>query len=124
MQLELANIQSLGARLIAISPQLSDQSLTLKEKENLEFPILSDVGNKVAEKFGLVYVLPEILRPVYAKWGLNIPAANGDNSFKLPVPATYIIDKNKNIVLDFIEINHTQRLEPSSIIEALKELSG
>ncbi len=124
MQLELVNIQSLGARLIAISPQLPDQSLSLKEKENLEFPILSDVGNKVAEKFGLVYVLPEILRPVYAKWGLNIPAANGDNSFKLPVPATYIIDKNKNIVLDFIEINHTQRLEPSSIIEALKELSG
>ena len=124
MQLELAKIQSLGAQLIAISPQLPDQSQSLKEKENLEFPVLSDVGNKVAEKFGLVYVLPEILRPVYAKWGLNIPAANGDDSFKLPVPATYVIDKNKNIVLDFIEINHTQRLEPSSIIEALKELSG
>ena len=124
MQLELATIQSLGAQLIAISPQLPDQSLSLKEKENLEFPVLSDVGNKVAEKFGLGYVLPEILRPVYAKWGLNIPAANGDNSFKLPVPATYVIDKNRNIVLDFIEINHTQRLEPSSIIDALKELSG
>lgn len=123
MQLELANIQSLGARLIAISPQLPDQSLSLKEKENLEFPVLSDVGNKVAEKFGLVFALPEILRPVYAKWGLNIPAANGDDSFKLPIPATYVIDKNKNIVLDFIEINHTQRLEPSSIIEAIKDLS-
>ena len=124
MQLELANIQSLGARLIAISPQLPDQSLSLKEKENLEFLILSDVGNEVAEKFGLVFVLPEILRPVYAKWGINLPAANGDESFKLPVPATYVIDKNKNIVLDSIEINHTQRLEPSSIIDALKELSG
>ena len=124
MQLELATIQSLGAQLIAISPQLSDQSLSLKEKENLEFPILSDVGNEVAEKFGLVFVLPEILRPVYAKLGLNIPAANGDDSFRLPIPATYIIDKNRNIVRDFIEINHTQRLEPSSIIDALKELSG
>ena len=124
MQLELATIQSLGAQLIAISPQLSDQSLILKEKENLEFPILSDVGNEVAEKFGLVFVLPEILRPVYAKLGLNIPAANGDDSFRLPIPATYIIDKNRNIVRDFIEINHTQLLEPSSIIDALKELSG
>jgi len=124
LQLELATIQSLGAQLIAISPQLSDQSLILKEKENLEFPILSDVGNEVAEKFGLVFVLPEILRPVYAKLGLNIPAANGDDSFRLPIPATYIIDKNRNIVRDFIEINHTQRLEPSSIIDALKELSG
>ena len=124
MQLELATIQSLGARLIAISPQLSDQSLSLKEKENLEFPILSDVGNEVAEKFGLVFVLPEILRPVYAKLGFNIPAANGDDSFRLPIPATYIIDKNRNIVRDFIEINHTQRLEPSSIIDSIKELSG
>ena len=124
MQLELATIQSLGARLIAISPQLPDQSLSLKEKENLEFPILSDVGNEVAEKFGLVFALPEILRPVYAKLGLNIPAANGDDSFRLPIPATYIIDKNRNIVRDFIEINHTQRLEPSSIIDSIKELSG
>jgi peroxiredoxin len=124
LQLELANIQSLGAQLIAISPQLPDQSLSLKEKENLEFPVLSDVGNEVAEKFGLAFALPEILRPVYANWGIILPEANGDDSFKLPVPATYVIDKNKNIVLDFIEINHTKRLEPSSIIDALKDLSG
>ena len=124
MQLELATIQSLGARLIAISPQLPDQSLSLKEKENLKFPVLSDVGNEVAKKFGLVFALPEILRPVYANWGINLPEANGDDSFKLPIPATYVIDKNKNIVLDFIEINHTQRLEPSFIIDAIKDLSG
>lgn len=67
---------------------------------------------------------PEILRPVYANWGINLPAANGDDSFKLPIPATYIIDTNKNIILDFIEINHTKRLEPSYIIDAIKDLSG
>ncbi len=124
MQLELATIQSLGAQLIAISPQLPDQSLSLKEKENLKFRVLSDVGNEVAKKFGLVFELPEILRPVYANWGINLPVANGDDSFKLPIPATYVIDTNKNIVLDFIEINHTKRLEPSFIIDAIKDLSG
>jgi len=59
---------------------------------------------------------------VYAKFGIDLPAANGDDSFELPVPATYLIDRNKNIVLDFVEINHTLRLEPSRIIEVLKGL--
>lgn len=123
MQLELDTIKSLGAQLIAISPQLPDQSLSLQEKENLEFHVLSDTGNKVARDFGLVFTLPEILRPIYAKFGIDLPAANGDDSFELPVPATYVIDRNSHIVLDCVEINHTLRLEPSSIIEALKKLS-
>ena len=123
MQLELATIKSMGAQLIAISTQLPDQSLTLKEKENLEFHVLSDVGNVVARDFGLVFTLPEALRPVYAKFGINLPAANGDESFELPVPATYVIDQNYNIILDFVEINHTLRLEPSRIIYVLKERS-
>ncbi len=123
MQLELATIKSMGAELIAISPQLPDQSLTLQEKENLEFHVLSDVGNSVARDFGLVYTLPEALRPVYAKFGIDIPGANGNDSFELPVPATYVIDQNSIIILDFVEINHTLRLEPSRIIEALRKLS-
>ena len=122
MQLEFDTIKSLGAQLIAISPQLPDQSLALQGKENLEFHILSDVRNRVAKDFGLVFTLPETLRPVYAKFGIDLPAANGDDSFELPVPATYLIDRNKNIVLDFVEINHTLRLEPSRIIEVLKGL--
>jgi peroxiredoxin len=123
LQLELGTIKSLGAQLIAISPQLPDQSLTLQKKENLEFHVLSDVGNNVARDFGLVFSLPEALRPVYANFGIDLPTANGDSSFELPVPATYVIDQSSNIILDFVEINHTLRLEPSKIIKALKELS-
>lgn len=122
MQLELDTIESIGAQLVAISPQLSDQSLSLQKKENLKFHILSDVGNRISRDFGLVFTLPEILRPVYANFGIDLPAANGDDSFELPVPATYVIDQNRNIVLDFVEINHTLRLEPSKIIETLKKL--
>lgn len=122
MQLELATIKSLGAQLIAISPQLPDQSLTLQEKENLEFHVLSDVGNCLAREFGLVFTLPEVLRPVYANFGIDLSAANGNDSFELPVPATYVIDRDSRIIMDFVEINYTLRLEPSRIIEALREL--
>jgi len=122
LQLELDTIESIGAQLVAISPQLPDQSLSLQKKENLKFHVLSDVGNNIARDFGLVFTLPEILHPVYANFGIDLPAANGDDSFELPVPATYVIDQNHNIVLDFVEINHTLRLEPSKIIETLKKL--
>ena len=122
MQLELSTIKSLGAQLVAISPQLPAQSFALQQKETLEFHLLSDIGNRVAKDFGLVFALPESLRPVYAAFGIDLPADNGDDSFELPVPATYVIDSSSRIVLDFVEINHTLRLEPSEIIEALKAI--
>lgn len=124
MQLVLPEIRSLGAQLVAISPQLPDQSLTMVEKNSLKIEVLSDVGNRVARDFGLVFTLPEELRPVYAQFGIDLPAANGDNSFELPVPASYVINRDSTIMLDFIEVDHTKRLEPSDIIAALKEIAA
>jgi len=124
LQLELDTIKSLGAQLVSISPQLPDQTLSLQKKESLKFHMLSDPANRVAREFGLVFTLPDILRPVYTGFGIDLPAANGDNSFELPVPATYVIDQNTNIVLDFVDVNHTLRLEPELIIEALREISS
>jgi len=124
LQLALPEIRSLGAQLVAVSPQLPDQSLTLAEKNSLKFEVLSDIGNRVARDFGLVFTLPEELRPVYAQFGINLLAANGDNSFELPVPASYVIDRDSTIMLDFVEVDHTKRLEPSDIIAALKKISA
>ena len=119
MQLELDQITSSGAQLIAISPQLPDQSLVLQEEEHLDFHMLYDAQNRVAKAFGLVFALPQALRPVYAEFGINLPVANGDDTFELPVPATYVVDKNSRIILDFMDVNHTIRLEPSRIVESL-----
>lgn len=124
MQLALPEIRSLGAQLVAISPQLPDQSLTLAEKNSLKFEVLSDAGNRVAQDFGLVFTLPEELRPVYTQLGIDLPAANGDNSFELPVPASYVINRDGTIMLDFVEVDHTKRLEPSDIIDALKKIAA
>lgn len=76
----------------------------------------------MAKDFGLVFTLPETLRPVYASFGINLPAANGDDTFALPVPATYVIDSGSRIVLDFVEINHTIRFEPSEILKVLNAI--
>ncbi|BCL62812.1 hypothetical protein DGMP_35050 [Desulfomarina profundi] len=107
---------------MAISPEMPDFSLSTRKKNELTFDVLSDQGNKVAEQFGLVLELPEILRPIYMKMGIDIPKHNGDDQFRIPIPATYIIDTEGKIVYHFVDIDHTQRLEPADIVEVLKTI--
>lgn len=120
LQLELSKIKEQGASLVAISPQLPAQTMDLMAKTNIEFEVLYDAGNKTAREFGLVFTLAEELRPVYSGFGINLPEANGDDSFELPIPATYVIDPDGTILYDFIDTNHTNRLEPALILSALK----
>jgi peroxiredoxin len=108
--------------LAAVSPEMPDFSLSTREKNELAFDVLSDRGNRVAEQFGLVLELPEILRPVYEKMGIDIPEHNGDDLFQIPIPATYIISSEGRIVYHFVDIDHTQRAEPADIIAILKKL--
>ena len=122
MQRTLPEIKALGGQLVAISPQLPDQSLTMVAERGLEFRVLSDIGNRTARNFGLVYTLPEELRRLYVNFGIDLPAANGDDSFELPCPATYVADRNGTIVLDFVEADHTKRLEPAEIVNVLREI--
>ncbi|NER49547.1 MAG: AhpC/TSA family protein [Symploca sp. SIO1A3] len=124
LQAKLPEIQALGASLVTISPQTPDSSLSTAEKNALEFEVLSDVGNQVARAFGLVFTVSESLRPLYAQFGIDLPASNGDETFELPIPATYIIDSDGTVALAFADPDYTQRLEPTEIITALEQLSS
>ncbi len=122
LQHYLPQIQELGASLIAISPETPDNSLSTKEKNELSFEVLSDVENKVAKQFNLVFTLPEELRPIYNSLGIDIPAFNGDESFELPLAATYVVDSNGKIIYAFADADYTKRLDPEKILVALKNL--
>jgi len=115
----LPEIVARGARLVGISPETPDKAMSTAERNELAIDILSDAGNRVAEQMGLVFELPQALRSIYAKLGIDIPAYNGDDSFKLPVPATYIVGQNGKIVYDFVNADYTKRLEPSEIVAKL-----
>lgn len=119
----LPKIHKLGAQLIGISPQLPDNSLSTVEKQQLKFEVLSDVGNVVAQQYGIVMNVPEIMRPLYLKWGLDVPVANGDDTWDLPIPATFIIDTDSKIAFSYVNKNYTERLEPSIIVSELEALS-
>ena len=121
-QQHLEEWQGLGAQLVAVSPMLPDNSLSFAEKLELKFETLSDVGNKVAREYGLQITLPSATVELYKKFGLDIPGANGDESWELPVPGTYVLDKDGTVKLAFADVNHTVRLEPAAIFEALKAL--
>ncbi|HEY2020955.1 peroxiredoxin-like family protein [Paraburkholderia sp.] len=111
-----------GARLVAISPQLSDGSLNTAQTNALTFDVLSDAGNSVARRFGLVYALPEDLRDALRSNNKALPAINGDASWELPVPATYVIAPDGRITLASIEVDYRKRLEPDAILAALTSL--
>jgi peroxiredoxin len=121
-QREVEAIKNAGASLIAISPELPDVSLNTKEKNELEFIVLSDKGNKVANQFNLVFKLPDYLIEVYKDSGLDIPGHNGNEDWELPKPATFVIHPSGKIVFAEIDSDYRNRTEPSKVIEVVKQL--
>ena len=119
----LPEITGLGGRLVAISPQLPDNSLDTVNKNALTFDVLSDVGNKVARQYGLVYALPEAIRSALRSNNKSLPSINGDESWELPVPATFVVASDQHVALAHIEVDYRKRLEPEALLTCLKSLS-
>jgi peroxiredoxin len=90
----------------------------------LTFDVLSDVGNVVARSYGLVWSLPEELRAALRSNNKALPEINGDESWELPVPATYVIARDGRVVLAAIEVDYRKRVEPDAILMALKSLKS
>jgi peroxiredoxin len=120
----LERIEDLGSQLVAISPETPDNSLTTKDKNELSYAVLSDVGNNVSNDYGLVYSLDERLRPIYKNSGVDVPAFNGDDTFNLPMPATYVINQSGEIVYAFVSEDYTKRSEPSEVVRILTTLDN
>ena len=120
LQQALPAIRAAGATLVAVSPELPDRANDTQARHALEFDVLSDVGNRVSEAFGLMFELPEQLRPIYTTLGIDVPAFNGDDSFTLPVPASYVIDSDGVIRYHFVNVDYTQRLEPDTLLGTLR----
>jgi peroxiredoxin len=123
LQEELPNIKAEGASLLALTPELPDESISTSEKHHLEFEVLSDVHNKVAKEYGVVFKLTDDVAKIYnEKFGLN--EHNGDTSNELPLAVTYIIDTDGTIAYAFLDFDYRNRAEPSEITAFLKTMKG
>jgi peroxiredoxin len=118
----LPEIKARGAQMVGLSPETPAKAAETGGKNGADFDILSDVGNHISEKMGLVFELSESLRPLYKQFGIDIPAYNGDETFKLPLPATYIVRKDGMIAYGFAKADYTLRMEPAQVLAQLDAL--
>lgn len=124
-QLEAMNrvspdIKAAGASLVAISPQTVKQSFFMADQHQLRFPLLSDAGNVVARRFGLVYRVPGEQQAIYRRAFINLPFINGDESWELAIPATYILGREGTVLFASANEDYTERPEPAEILEQLR----
>ncbi|TYB33354.1 MAG: AhpC/TSA family protein [Flexistipes sinusarabici] len=120
LQSRLSDFQNHGANLIAVSPELPEYANETVERHNIEFPVLYDTDNKVAAKYGLVFKMPEDLVEVYEKFGLDVAKHNGNEKYEIPVPATFVVDRDLTLRYVFGKADYNQRAEPDDILEVLK----
>lgn len=121
LQSELPNFEKHNASLIALTPEVPDSSLSTTEKNDLQFDVLSDEGQKVSEEYGVVFQLTDEVAARYEK-SFGLTEYNNDDSKKLPLAATYVIDTNGIITYAFLDADYRNRAEPKDIIEALEKL--
>ncbi|WP_042698992.1 peroxiredoxin-like family protein [Azospirillum sp. B506] len=120
LQTALATFQSLGASLVAISPQTAPNSRKSMRQNALGFPILSDPHNDVAAAFGLRFELPDYLIELYKGLKNDLPAFNGDASWTLPMPARFVIGQDGTILYAEVNPDYTRRPEPEDMLPALR----
>jgi len=116
----LPEIVAVGASLVAISPEKPDDTVSTAEKNALTFEALSDVGQNVGRKFGLVYEFTEELKSAYRGFNLDIPVRNGTpGEWALPVSATYVIDRDGSIVYAYTDVDYRDRADPRDVLAVL-----
>jgi len=115
-------MRNLGARLVAVSPELHEQNQAVSGDLDLPFSLLFDEGNQVGREYGLVMQVDEAMRPLYLQWGFDLPTFNGDGSWELPLPGTFIIDTSGTVRAAYVNKDYTQRMEPDDIIAALEAI--
>ena len=115
-----AQIDAAGASLVAISPQTEKQAYFMHDQHKLAFPLLVDAHNEIARRFGLVYRVPEEQQAIYRRTFVNLPFVNGEDSWELPIPATYVIDRDGTILFASANEDYTERPEPLEILVRLE----
>ena len=123
-QKALPRIEGMGARLVAISPETPDNSLSTAAKNALAFDVLSDSEGRLADALGIRFELSDAVRAYFIKAGHDLPARNGDDKWSLPMPATYVVERGGRVALAHVDPDYRQRLDPSAALAALRDLAG
>lgn len=109
--------------LVAITPELPQYANTMKQDNNLSFPLLVDEGLSFAKTLGLLWQIDNDLKQQLLKWNIDLTErSNCNDNFNVPVPATFVIDKDGRIQFRFIEEDYSLRAEPEDVLEVYRSL--
>ncbi|ETN39594.1 uncharacterized protein HMPREF1541_05820 [Cyphellophora europaea CBS 101466] len=114
-QQHLQAFRKRGVQFVAITPELPDTSISSVEKQELEYPVLSDVGCKLARQLGIVWAQPDTMRPIFDHLGVDWDKDYGNGAserLEVPIPATILVGKDSVVMETFIEANYHERLDP------------
>ncbi|MCM2369690.1 peroxiredoxin-like family protein [Aporhodopirellula aestuarii] len=119
MEKELTSIEGAGAQLVVLTPELPEKAKQTAEANDLSMVALHDRDNELAQKYGLVFKLPETIVPTYRD-KIKIGSYNGNDNLELPLSATYVIDRTGTITYAFLDANYTKRAEPADVVAAVE----
>jgi peroxiredoxin len=122
-QQRLPELTTGGGQFVAVTPQRPSNALSITEKHQLAFPVLSDETQDVIRAYKLRFDLPPELKDLYANaWGLDLTEQNADGSWSLPVPGTFVVDRDRRIRFAFASADYRVRAEPDDVLAALRSL--
>jgi peroxiredoxin len=85
--------------------------------------VLSDETQDVIRAYKLHFDLPSALKDLYGNaWGLDLTEQNADGSWSLPVPGTFVVDRDRKIRFAFAWADYRVRAEPDEVLAALRSL--
>ena len=119
-QAALPLVQAAGATLVAISPMTSKQADFMRDQHKLMFPILSDTHNQVSAQFGVACAVPKYQQESFAAAFINLPFINGEDSWTLPLPATFVIGQGHLVKYSWVNEDYTLRAEPSDVLQSVR----
>jgi len=120
----LPELAERGVTLVAVSPQKPDGSLTMQQKNGLAFTVVSDPGNVIAGRLGILTQPSDDARAAQLQLGLDLAAVNADGTSVLPMPATVILGPGRIVRWIDVHPDYSTRTEPEQVIDAVDRLRG
>lgn len=112
-----------GAEVVAITPEIGGVALKTKNERELDFEILCDVDNGVGMEFGLMFRIPDDIQPSYLKVNRRLPAIYGNDSWMLPIPATYVVATDGRIAMAYVNPEYRERYDPEKLLSDIADLN-
>lgn len=122
-QAHLDEVKSLGASVLAITPEAPNRAEATSAKNNLGFEVLSDVKGEAAAEFDLGFTLDDDTQRRYAGYGIDLPTINARQNWDLVIPATYVVDTTGVIRYAYVNEDYKQRADPTEVVAALRALN-